>query len=121
MGLNMAKRTPDETTMGIFWGYDGAAELGTPPRLYNQIIRKITAARDNTEAENVQLFTLVNVAMADAGILAWDQKYVHEYCRPIVGIRNYDHSSDPSPAVPTNPISVQADPFWSPLGAPASN
>lgn len=119
--LNMTKRTTDETTIGVFWGYDGAIDLGTPPRLYNQIIRKIALAKNNTEEQNVQLFVLVNVAMADAGILAWDQKYKHEFCRPVIGVRDYDHSSDPGATTATNPISMAADPFWLPLGAPASN
>ncbi|MBO0952358.1 vanadium-dependent haloperoxidase [Fibrella forsythiae] len=119
--LPMTKRTPEETLIGLFWGYDGAPELGTPPRLYNQIIRKIAVAKGNTEAENVQLFTLVNVAMADAGILAWDQKYVHEFCRPVIGIRHYDKSSDPGSGHANGAISPEADPFWLPLGAPASN
>ena len=53
--------------------------LGTPPRFYNQIIRKVAQKRGNTPAANARLFALVNVAMADAGILAWDQKYIHDY------------------------------------------
>lgn len=119
--LNMTQRTPDETTIGIYWGYDGSNGLGTPPRLYNQIIRKIAMARGNTDEENAQLFTLVNVAMADAAILAWDQKYIHEFCRPVVGIRTYDPSSDPDSSTASNPLSNLADPFWLPLGAPKSN
>ena len=39
--LNLPRRTVDETCIGIFWGYDGARELGTPPRLYNQTVRKV--------------------------------------------------------------------------------
>ncbi|ARK09213.1 hypothetical protein A6C57_02110 [Fibrella sp. ES10-3-2-2] len=119
--LNIPKRTADETIIGLFWGYDGAIDLGTPPRLYNQIIRKIAIAKTNSLADNLQLFTLVNVAMADAGILAWDQKYIHEFCRPVIGIRTYDASSDPDSTTSTNPISRSADPFWLPLGAPSSN
>ena len=117
----MTKRTAEETVIGLFWGYDGAIDLGTPPRLFNQIVRKVAIAKNNTEDENVQLFTLINVAMADAGILAWDQKYKHEFCRPIVGLRTYDHSSDPGADTASNPISNAADPFWLPLGAPATN
>ncbi|MEZ0483377.1 vanadium-dependent haloperoxidase [Fibrella aquatica] len=120
-GLNITKRTADETVIGLFWGYDGAIDLGTPPRLYNQIIRKIAIAKGNSLEQNLQLFTLVNVAMADAGILAWDQKYFHEFCRPVIGIRNYDNSSDANGDTSSNPISRSADPFWLPLGAPSSN
>ena len=55
-------RTPDETAGAYYWAYDGVKELGTPPRLYNQIIRGIAMAQNTTVAENARLFTLVNVA-----------------------------------------------------------
>ncbi len=80
-------RTVDETLIGIFWAYDGASGLGTPPRLYNQIVRQVAIAKGNTEAQNARFFALVNVAMGDAGILACDQKYVHELWLPVLGIR----------------------------------
>jgi hypothetical protein len=67
---NISARTVDQTLIGLFWAYDGAAGLGAPPRFYNQIVRRIAIARDNTEAQNARLFALVNVAMADAAILA---------------------------------------------------
>lgn len=63
-----AKRTVDETLIGIYWGYDGAKKLGTPPRLYNQIVREIAINQNNTLAQNVLLFARVNTSMADAGI-----------------------------------------------------
>lgn len=106
-------RTPEETLIGIFWGYDGAAQLGTPPRLYNQIVRAVTVKKGKTPAENARLFALINAAMADAGILAWDQKYIHDLWRPVVGIRAHGLSS--------GPLDPDADPGWLPLGAPASN
>ena len=115
------QRTPEETTVGIYWGYDGAIGLGTPPRLYNQIIRTLAMARNNSEDQNARLFALVNVAMADAGILAWDQKYIHDLWRPVVGIREHDKSFGPAAQEANNEISDNADPFWLPLGAPKSN
>lgn len=114
-------RTPEETLIGIYWAYDGAIGLGTPPRLYNQIVRKIAIAKGNTEAENARLFALVNAAMGDAGILAWDQKYIHDLWRPVVGIREHDESTGPAATDANNNISKDADPFWLPLGAPSSN
>jgi vanadium chloroperoxidase len=113
-------RTPDETVAGIFWAYDGAKGLGTPPRLYNQIVREIAEARGNTPAQNARLFALVNAAMGDAGILAWDDKYDHDFWRPIVGIREHGDSLGPE-AEPGNPIGGNADPGWLPLGAPKTN
>jgi len=114
------RRTIDETAIGLFWAYDGAKELGTPPRLYNQVIRKVAEAQANTLAKNARLFALVNAAMADAGILAWEQKFRHDLWRPVVGIREHDVSMGPM-GTPNNNLSDDTDPGWLPLGAPATN
>lgn len=118
------RRTPEETLIGIYWGYDGASGLGTPPRLYNQIVRKIAIAKKNTPSQNAQLFALINVAMADAGILCWEEKYIHQLWRPIVGIREHDLSFgnfDGSEYPAKTKLSKDCDPFWLPLGSPSSN
>jgi vanadium chloroperoxidase len=117
---SVARRTIDETLQGIFWAYDGANGIGTPPRLYNQIVRQVATAQNNTLAQNVRLFALVNVAMADAGILAWDQKYIHNFWRPVVGIREHDISMGIT-GVGNNNLDDDCDPFWLPLGAPRTN
>src|SRR5262245_26535897 len=57
------KRTPEESVIGIYWAYDGANRLGTPPRLYNQIIRLVAANKNNSEGDNARLFAFVNAAM----------------------------------------------------------
>lgn len=116
----ISKRNVDETLIGLFWGYDGAFGLGTPPRLYNQIVREVAVAQGNTEAKNARLFALVNAAMGDAGILAWDQKYVHNFWRPVLGIREHDASMGVD-TTPNNNISNDCDTNWLPLGAPATN
>lgn len=117
---NLSPRTANETLIGIYWGYDGAAELGTPPRLYNQIVRTLAIHRGNSVDENARLFALVNAAMGDAGILAWDQKYIHDFWRPVVGIREDDISLGFSGSG-NNLISEDSDPAWLPLGAPKTN
>lgn len=125
--LNLPRRTVDETCIGIFWGYDGARKLGTPPRLYNQIVREVAMKIPNpatnalnTPEQNAQLFAMVNVAMGDAGILAWEQKYVHDLWRPIVGIREHDASMGPT-GVGNNNLDEDCQPDWLPLGAPLTN
>lgn len=116
----ITKRTAAETLIGTFWGFDGRANLGTPPRLYNQIIRRVAMARGNSVADNARLFALVNAAMGDAGILAWDQKFIHEFWRPVVGLREHDQSMGPTGAG-NNSLDADGDPGWLPLGAPFSN
>lgn len=120
-------RTPEQTEIGIYWGYDGAPGLGVPPRLYNQIARTVAVQQGNSEVENARLFALVNVAMADAGVTSWNTKYAYDFWRPVTAIREADPApttNDPGAATPLpgdgNPNTV-ADPNWRPLGAPASN
>jgi vanadium chloroperoxidase len=119
------RRTAEETLIGIYWGYDGAAGLGTPPRLYNQIVREIAKAQNNSEADNARLFAFLNCAMGDAGILCWEQKYLHDFWRPVLGIREHDKSlgmlEDGTPMPASHDLDEEADPSWLPLGAPSSN
>lgn len=110
--LDSVVRTPEQTLIGLYWGYDGAQGLGVPPRLYNQIARTIIRARGiSDELETAELLAKVNVAMADAGIDAWHYKFRHNLWRPVVGIRNEVHSRG----------DAKPDPFWKPLGAPQTN
>ncbi|WP_280269595.1 vanadium-dependent haloperoxidase [Nocardia wallacei] len=113
-------RTPEETLIGLFWGYDAAKGIGTPPRLYNQIVRAVAATRPARLASHARLFALINAAMADAAILAWDDKYRHNLWRPVLGIREHDPSVGPKGAVAQG-LDPQCDPFWLPLGAARTN
>jgi membrane-associated phospholipid phosphatase len=113
-------RTTQETTIGLYWAYDGATQLGTPPRLYNDIVRTIAISKGNTVAQNARLFALVNAAMGDAGIHAWHWKYHYDLWRPVIGIREYDTNWGPD-AVGGQVVDAKADPYWRPLGAPKTN
>lgn len=115
------KREVNETLVGIYWAYDGAREIGTPPRLYNQVVREIAIAKNNTVDDNARLFAFVNAAMGDAGILAWEQKYIHDFWRPVVGMREHDGSMGPMPPTPNDAIDNDCDPLWLPMGKPSSN
>lgn len=122
------RRTPEETLVGIYWGYDGANRLGTPPRLYNQILRQVAMnvvnprlRRIHTEADNASFFAFVNAALGDAGILAWEQKYCHDFWRPVVGIREHDETLGPAAPYPGPAAFAEGDPGWLPLGAPSTN
>lgn len=114
------RRTVNETLIGVYWAYDGASGLGTPPRLYNQIVRRVAENQKNSLEQNARLFALVNTAMGDAGILAWEQKYKHDLWRPVVGIREHDPSMGPT-GIAGNIINDDSDPGWLPLGAPKTN
>jgi hypothetical protein len=105
-------RTPEQTLIGNYWSYDGSPGIGTPPVAYNEIMEVIAKQEGNTEMQNARLFALGNLAMADAGIAAWDTKYTYNYWRPVTAIR--DAATDGNP-------NTQANPSWTPLGGAMDN
>ena len=60
----------------------------------------------NSVEDNALLFAQLNIAMADAGIVAWDGKYAYEQIRPVTAIRNANDDNNPN---------TTADPEWEPL------
>lgn len=120
---NATVRTPDQTVQAYFWAYDGVNQIGTPPRLYNQVARAIIATHGdpNDPVECVRVLCLVNAAMGDAGILAWAEKYKYRYYRPVIGIREADPAMGPGAAPAATLTTPYCDPAWLPLGAPRSN
>jgi PAP2 superfamily len=113
-------RTPEQTQIGIYWAYDGTPSLCAPPRLYNQIAAQIAEEQGVSGLERLRLLTLVNVAMADAGIAIWESKYFYNVWRPVTGIREADVGTGPTGLGDGNPFTL-ADPTFVPLCAPASN
>lgn len=114
-------RTPEETLKGIYWAYDGANQIGTPPRLYNQVVRTVAKSKSLDMDQLNRLLLYINLAMADAGIHAWFYKYHFDLWRPVVGVREFDSSMGPGSTSAGNPVNVDCDPFWRPLGAPKTN
>jgi hypothetical protein len=97
-------RTPEQDLMALFWA-DGAG-TETPAGHWNHIAQDVAAVMGNTVEENARLFALLNIAMADAAICAWDAKYLFDYWRPITAIRNGDQDGNPA---------TDADPTWTPF------
>jgi membrane-associated phospholipid phosphatase len=77
-------RTDDQTEIALFWA-DGAG-TETPPGHWNSIAQIIAGTQGNTLEENARLFALVNIALADAAICAWDAKYIYNFWRPVTAI-----------------------------------
>ncbi|MGO8134281.1 hypothetical protein ACC730_37660, partial [Rhizobium ruizarguesonis] len=70
--------------------YDGSRLIGTPPRLYNHIVRQIAAQDAISNVELAKLLALINLAMADSGIVAWNAKYTHAIWRPVISPKQAD-------------------------------
>jgi hypothetical protein len=115
------QRTPEQTFLGIFWAYDGTPSLCAPPRLYNQVTVQIADRGARLQLiQLARLLALVNVAMAETGMSAWDSKYYYDFWRPITGIRESDPGTGPTGTGDGNPNTI-GDLAFKPLGAPASN
>jgi membrane-associated phospholipid phosphatase len=114
--LTPTQRTPDQTFVGNFWGYDATALLCAPPRLYNMIATSFYLQHGkvggdlHAAVELARYLALTNIALADAGVAAWDAKYTYNVARPVTYIR--DHTLDP----------MHPDDYtWTALGQVASN
>lgn len=102
--LNSTTRTAEQTEIAQFWA-DGPGTF-TPPGHWNQIAERVSLAQGNTLSENARLFALLNIAEADAGIVAWDAKYEYNFWRPVTAIQQADTDGNPN---------TIADPSWTPL------
>jgi hypothetical protein len=102
--IDSADRTPEQTEIAYFWA-DGAGSV-TPPGHWNVIAQDIASQRGNTLEQNARLFALLNIAEADAGIVAWDCKYAYNSWRPITAIPDADNDNNPD---------TTSDASWLPL------
>ncbi len=95
-------RTEDQTEIAEFWAYD-RSDTFRPPGQWIEIAQEVALDQGNSLAENAQLFAQLNVALADAGIVAWNTKYTFEQQRPYNTIVQDDLTG------------VTNDPDWRPL------
>jgi PAP2 superfamily protein len=114
------ERTAEQTSIGLYWAYDGTPSLCAPPRLYNQLVMTIADRASLHPIELARLLALVNTAMADAATAVWESKYTYQFWRPVTGIREADIGTGPTGLGDENPATI-ADPAFTPMGAPASN
>jgi membrane-associated phospholipid phosphatase len=103
-GLNSTNRTPEQTLIARFWS--DFSYTGTPVGHWNQIAQDISRRRGLTLAQSARLFALLNLAMADAAIVAWNAKYAHNLWRPVTAMHQADCDGNPA---------TIADPGWQPL------
>jgi hypothetical protein len=92
-------RTATQTEIGRFW-------LGTPSAIWNSAARGIIDARGLDISDTARTFALMYLAAADAGIACWDAKYVYNFWRPQLAIRNGHLDGNDK---------TDADPTWTPL------
>ncbi len=91
-GFQSTQRTAEQTEIALFWADGGGT--ATPPGHWNSIATDVTLARGTNLLDTSRTFALMNIAMADAGIAAWDAKYYYDLWRPIDAIRQADHDGN---------------------------
>jgi len=73
--------TPAQREIAKFW-VDGSGSV-TPPGHWNQIAVDLVRKHALNEPETVKLFAILNMALADTFIAAWDVKYHYWTARPV--------------------------------------
>jgi len=101
---NSVMRTAEQTEIARFWA-DGPGTQ-TPPGHWNTIATSVALTQQTDMAENARLFALLNLALADAAIAAWDMKLAYDFWRPLTGIQEGEADGNPL---------TGGDPSWLPL------
>jgi hypothetical protein len=105
--LTTITRNADQTEIAHFWAYD-RADTFRPYGQLNQIAQEIALREDNSLMKNARLFAQLNIALADAAIVAWDMKYKMTQPRPDYVIAGGIAANDGIDA-------TVGDPDWQPL------
>lgn len=103
-GFESGQRSAEQTEIAMFWS-DGGGTF-TPAGHWNQIAADVTLARGTNIVDTSRAFALLNLAMADAGLAAWDAKYAYDLWRPIDAIRSADRDGN---------AATEANKDWIPL------
>lgn len=102
--VDSTTRTSEQTEIANFWA-DGAG-TATPPGHWNRIASDVLMSRPMELIDSARTMAMLNLALADAAIAAWDVKYLYDFWRPIDAITKA--------AADGNDATVQ-DASWSPL------
>jgi hypothetical protein len=97
--LNNSSRTFEQTEVAQFWASNYLV-------LWNQALRDIASAHVDNIGDSARLFALVDLALADAVITAWNTKVAYVFWRPITAIQLGDTDTNPR---------TDGDPTWVPL------
>lgn len=103
-GKNSTKRTPDAGETAKFWAFGGGTI--TPPGAWNQIATNVILSKKLSLLESSRTYALLNIALADASIAAWECKYTYNMWRPSSAIEMAENDGNPE---------TVGDKNWQPL------
>ncbi len=104
-----AGATADQTKAALFWNDPGGTIQ--PPGHWLQIASTLMGSQNLSLLDQARLTSLVGMALNDAGIYAWGQKYLDNLWRPITAIRACDTSANDG-TVTWNQYFTTCDPTW---------
>jgi hypothetical protein len=102
--LTSSTRTADQTEAAIFWQAHGVA-------MHNALFRQLATSEGLDVADSARLLAMTNMALADAAIGCWENKYHWNFWRPITAIRSAADDGNPD---------TEPDPEWLPLFDPST-
>ncbi len=94
--INSTARPQDRTNIALFYNFE------IPVLIFNDAARQITTARPRSLSENARDFALINMAISDAAVATFYNKYHYNFWRPETAIRdagedgNHKTTSDPN-------------------------
>ena len=94
-----SSRTVEQTDLANFWN-------GNFPAQMNKLARDLALSHSLSTSETSKLLALVDAAMADSGIAAWDAKRHYNFWRPQSAIQNGDADGNPK---------TEGDMTWTPF------
>ncbi|HEY6988312.1 MAG TPA: vanadium-dependent haloperoxidase [Bryobacteraceae bacterium] len=98
--ISSSTRSADETLAAQFWA------TSTGNYFWNSVALSLLGRHHHSLLENARLLALLNIAIADAGIVCWDAKYYFASWRPVTAIPLADQDGNPA---------TQPDTDWTPL------
>ncbi len=104
--LNSATRTQYQTDTAFLWRAGG--NTVTPPGQWNKVAQQVATGQNLSIEQSSRLFALLGLAVADAGVTAWETKYTQLFWRPETGIQLGDTDGNANTA---------GDATWVPLFA----
>ena len=84
-------RNDYQTNTAYFWA-DGGSTY-TPPGHWNAIAQTVTQNEGTTIVQSARTFALLNLALGDAAIVAWDNKLLYHFWRPVTAIKANDQGN----------------------------
>jgi hypothetical protein len=97
--LSNSARTAEQTDLAYFWAANYLV-------VWHHALRDIASEHATAIGKSARLFALADLAMADAGITAWNTKRHYVSWRPITAIQEGDTDGNPG---------TDRDPIWQPL------